>query len=228
MALKQAKITQQPNEKRYHTINLLEAAVISGTEVRITPVDTYKLTTLSGEKFTYLEPVDTYIILDERPKVHLLQRYGWFKEDSEIIPIIAYIPTHLLYRHTNDDGTLVTERRYITDTEYIDEPKPTVENYLVLKGNEFTQLLNTGSSTHFELKELPIKRGTLINIKYDFLEHTKDVSTFYVTDVKVDTVSLNYIANLVPYKHDMSDTFKQPEVDETTRSSHSLFDPEKY
>lgn len=180
MALRQAKIQPRIEEKRYITLQLLEASFVSGNEVDITPVDEYTLTDLSGEQFTYLPKVSTYVIFDERPKVHLLKNLGWYREDSEIVPIIAYIPTHLLYDKATDE----------------------VINEVKLNGNEMQQLVKTGESDNYRLRELKIVRGTLMEILYDFLDIKEN--KFYVSDVKVDTISVNYIARLVPFKNDKS------------------------
>lgn len=107
MALPQARITPTLKEKRYNTLNFLEASVMGGNKVGISQVDNYKITDLSGELFTYKEPIETYITFDQRPSVKLLQKYGWYRDEQEVSPIIAYIPTHLLYdmdkliKHTN-------------------------------------------------------------------------------------------------------------------------------
>lgn len=53
MALRQAKIQPTLEEKRYITLQFLEAAFMSGSEVNITPVEAYGLSDLSGERFTY-------------------------------------------------------------------------------------------------------------------------------------------------------------------------------
>ena len=98
MALRRAKILPTVQEKRHITLNFLEAAYMSGTRVVITPVTDYSLSTLSGESFEYGDSIETWIIYDERPKVSLLKRLGWYREDDEHLPQIAHIPTHLLYR----------------------------------------------------------------------------------------------------------------------------------
>lgn len=93
-------------EKRYYTLNFLESAVMGGSPVDITTVVDKEITDLSGEKFTYSdEKISTYVIFDERPKVNLLKTYGWYREDGPV-PIIAYIPTHLLYNKTGGDATV--------------------------------------------------------------------------------------------------------------------------
>ena len=178
MALRSAKIQPTIEEKRYITIQFLEAAFMSGSNVNITPVKAYGLTSLSGEQFVYEEPLDTYVIFDERPKVSLLQKLGWFREDAEILPIIAYIPTHLLYEKSTDE----------------------VVNEVLLDGTEIQALVKTGESENYILKELKIIRGTLIDIYYDFINEKNN--KFYVADVKTDVVSINYVARLVPFKTD--------------------------
>lgn len=229
MALQRAKITQTIEEKRYYTLNFLEAAVVAGTEVIITPVDKYEITTLSGELFTYLNPINTYVILDQRPSVHLLQKYGWFKEDQTIVPIIAYIPTHLLFRHTDDEGNRIGYYEYddFGEGTWVDTPE--INNYVALSGKEFQQLVKEGVSDYRQLMALPIKRGTIISIKYDFIPDTITASQFVVSDVKVDTVSLNYIANLVPYKHDIEEDQKEPAtVEDDGTKTYTKFNPSDY
>jgi len=178
MALRQAKILPTLEEKRYITLQFLEAAYVSGSEVNIRQVEGYGLTNLSGERFTYMPPVNTYVIFDERPKPWLLQKYGWFRENAEIIPIVAYLPTHLLYDKVTNE----------------------VVNEVLLDGNQTQDLVKNNESTDYILKDLKITRGALIDIYYDFNPEKKN--TFYVADVKTDLVSINYVANLVPYKND--------------------------
>lgn len=177
MALRQAKIQPTLQEKRYIILQFLEASYVSGNEVNITPVKAYGLTSLSGEEFVYDDTIGTYIIFDERPKVSLLKKLGWYREDSEIKPILAYMPTHLLYN--KETGEVVNE--------------------VLLDGTETSQLVKTGESENYILKDLKVIRGTIVDIFYDFL--SEKLNKFYVADVKVDTISINYIANLVPYKN---------------------------
>lgn len=176
IAKKTAQLRQSTNEKKYYTLQLLESAFMLGSEVTITPVRNYKLDYKSGEKFEYKEPVDTYVIFDERPKVSLLQRLGWYREGQDT-PIIAYIPTHLLYsKKTNK-----------------------VVNETTLYNKKFKSII-VGTDREYELKPIVITRGAIIDIKYDFVENTDN--KFYVANSKIDTVSLQYVAALVPYKHD--------------------------
>lgn len=202
MALRQAKIQPTVEEKRYITLQFLESAFMSGSAVSITPVNTYNLTDLSGETFTYLDKVNTFVIFDERPKVNLLKSLGWFREDAEVAPILAYIPTHLLYSKETDK----------------------VVNELLLDGTETQDLVKTGESANYELKELKITRGALVDIFYDFINENNN--RFYVADVKVDLISINYIANLVPYKYDAT----KEGTEEQNPSNHSYikFDSNKY
>jgi len=177
MALGQAKIQPTITEKRYMTIQFLEAAFVSGNRVQITPVTNYNVTNLSGEQFTYGTPIETYIIYDDRPKVSLLKSLGWYREDDSIKPQIAQIATHLIYRKSDN----------------------TVINELLLVGDEFQQLVQTGESASYILKPLQIARGTLIDVYYDFAP-TK-INRFYVVEPKLDTVSINYTCNIMPYKY---------------------------
>lgn len=194
MALRQAKIQPTLQEKRYITLQFLEAAYMSGSEVNIHQVKAYGLTTLSGERFTYENPVNCYVIFDERPTPKLLQKYGWFREDTDQIPIVAYIPTHLLY----------------------DKETEEVVNEVLLDGTESQMLVQTGESVHYELRELNIIRGAILDIFYDFAP--EKLNKFYVADVKTDLVSINYVANLVPYKHD-----KPSETPEDANKSNQTF-----
>ena len=202
MALLRAKIQPTEEEKRYITLQHLEAGYMSGSRTLITPVDTYGLTTLSGEQFTYKEPVETYVIFDERPKPFLLQKLGWFRENAEQIPILAYIPTHLLY----------------------DKVSGEVINEVILRGNETRQLVETGESEDYILQELKITRGAILDVFYDFAPDK--LNKFYVADVKTDLVSINYIANLVPYKYDAD---KEAEEDQNTSNGEYLdFNSDEY
>lgn len=194
MALQRAKIQPTLEEKRYITLQFLEAAFMSGSNVQIFPVKAYGLTQMSGEQFFYDEPVDTYIIFDERPKVHLLQRLGWYREDTEIAPILAYIPTHLLYSKATGE----------------------VVNEVLLGGTEMQQLVKTGESENYILKDLKIIRGTLVEIYYDFINEKEN--KFYVADSKVDIVSITYVARLVPFKAD-----KESETPDDTNKSNTRF-----
>lgn len=267
MALRQAKIQPTIQEKRYITLQFLEAAYVSGNRVIITPVDTYSLSTLSEEQYTYKDPVETYIIYDERPKVGLLKKFGWFREDEENLPQIAFIPTHLLYqKFTWDSGiviftvepvepeegdqwfdesinTLYTYSNEAWDTGVvleIEEPEEFTElgqtwfdkdtstlytviegpviNEVLLEGDEMQSLVTTGESDNYVLKPLEIKRGTLMDVFFDFapgqtlptptgpydfaVDNSTVINRFYVTEPRIDTVSINYTCKLMAYKYD--------------------------
>lgn len=194
MALRQAKIEPTIEEKRYITLQFLEGAFMSGSSVKISPVKAYGITDLSGEHFVYDTEIETYVIFDERPKVHLLQKLGWYREDSEIAPVLAYISTHLLYNKEADE----------------------VVNEVLLDGETMQDLVATGESDQYELRDLKITRGALIDVYYDFL-HEKE-NRFYVADVKTDLVSINYIARLVPFKYD-----KEGETPDDVNKSNTKF-----
>lgn len=206
VAVKQAQIRPDLREKRQLTLDFLEASVMQGSEVDITPVIHSNITDLSGEEFTYLPSINTYITFSERPSVKLLRQYGWFREDAEIQPIVAFMPTHLLYKKREDGNAL--------------EPTDVV-NFLKLEGDEYQDLVNTGESQNYVLKPLRILRGTIVDIHYDFLPD--NTNKFYVTDVKVDTVSINYVANLMPYKYDKAlegdQDYNTPQLSVNTRDN---------
>lgn len=364
MALQSTKIIPSLQEKRYYTLQFIEAATIGGSKVKIIPVAKHSVTELSGEVFNYNtgKSIDTYIIFEERPKVNLLKSLGWYREDGQS-PIIAYIPTHVLRKYNlkteyttkdffidpdghfinylnkdiiikqgtkislKDDYTfydvtnihLLTENEWSTDVigaqdtsvifqednfvyfrynlskppillrdfsectphetevfeddevlwdpaslellykgsntwhitrlvtyldedafaehQYISERFPIaklidkistyeevlttgqVVNYYALQNLDVTKLVQTGRTDDYILDELPIIRGTKLDIEYDFLPDVLNpldpmggrirdmkgvVNSFFVTDVKVDLVSLNYIASLIPYQGSIS------------------------
>lgn len=193
MAIKQAKVQPTIEEKRYNLIQFLEAAFMQGNEVNLHTVKDYKISKLSGEAFEYNEPINTYIIYHERPKVNLLKTMGWYREDDENKPQIAEIPTWLLK----------------------DKQTGEVVNEVLLEADEFQQLVKTGESQNYILEPLEIKRGTLLDIVYDFMP--TNVNRFYVTDVHIDTVSINYMALIMPYKYDLDKTtYKDEDADETS------------
>lgn len=183
MALPQAKIQPTIEEKRLLTLKFLEASVMQGSKVTITPVDKLDISKLSGESASYLEPIDTYITFDDRPSVKLLRSYGWYREDQEILPIVAYIPTHLLYHRK--PGQIEVKAKDIA-------------NYTLLQNEDYQDLVKHGESEDYALKYLPIKRLTIVDIYYDYLPDVKN--TFYVADVKVDLIATNYVVNLMPYR----------------------------
>jgi len=193
LAIKQAKVQPTIEEKRYNLIQFLEAAFMQGNEVNLHTVKDYKISKLSGEAFEYNEPINTYIIYHERPKVNLLKTMGWYREDDENKPQIAEIPTWLLK----------------------DKQTGEVVNEVLLEADEFQQLVKTGESQNYILEPLEIKRGTLLDIVYDFMP--TNVNRFYVTDVHIDTVSINYMALIMPYKYDLDKTtYKDEDADETS------------
>jgi hypothetical protein len=193
LAIRQAKVQPTIEEKRYNLIQFLEAAFMQGNEVNLHTVKDYKISKLSGEAFEYNEPINTYIIYHERPKVNLLKTMGWYREDDENKPQIAEIPTWLLK----------------------DKQTGEVVNEVLLEADEFQQLVKTGESQNYILEPLEIKRGTLLDIVYDFMP--TNVNRFYVTDVHIDTVSINYMALIMPYKYDLDKTtYKDEDADETS------------
>lgn len=208
MALRNAQITQSLNEKRYNTLLLLEASYVSGNKVRITPVKNYDLTDLSSEVFEYDTPITTFIILNERPKVDLLKRMGWYRENVET-PMIATIPTHLLY---NKETGL-----------------PTLD--VMISGTELKDIVNTGETSNeapavnYELRPIKINRGTLIDIFYDFLseDEARAENRFMVGRSFVDTVSLFYTVELVPYKYPSE---ANPAADSNSNTKFINFDNE--
>lgn len=240
-----SRIIPNLQEKRYYTLNLIESAVMSGSKVYIREVDRNKwkqtingeevynpLTELSGEVFYYKKDpddntkdliIETYIIFDERPKVNLLKTLGWFREDG-VAPILAYIPTHLVYNINGKE----------------------VNNYDVFAGIDFRRLIKEGHTDKYELKPLEVIRGTLVDIEYDFLPKLTDgkddplgiTNRFFVADVKVDPISLNYVANLMPYRFPLDKTGEVDSAEKVVKDkdgkeldgnqSYITFDSSKY
>jgi len=225
MAKASARILPSIEEKRYVTLQFLEGAFISGTRVRITPVKTYTISDLSKETYTYDTPVDCYIIYNERPKVSLLKQHGWYRDNQEgPLPQIAQIATHLLY--TKGDVSI---------------PVHDVQ----LLGNNMRALVKTGQSDNYILKPLVIKRGTLIDVFYDFappkaLTTEEEVSQFESThstvlDLEVETVTVEdkYIVTVALQAFDLLSSAAKTELapeklllDNLLEEIESLEDPE--
>lgn len=184
MALRQAKATPTIEEKRMMTLDFLEASYMHGNKVAIHTVDDYDVSILNAEDYKYNEPVETYIIFDDRPKVQLLKKLGWYREDDEIKPSLAYIPTHLLWE-TIQDLEIETKQ---------------VANEIKLENKDYQELVKHGKHGSLSLEFLKVIRGTLVDIFYDFMPDT--INRFYISEVRVDTVSINYVVKLVPYKYD--------------------------
>lgn len=199
------KVQPQVNEKYNITLQFLESAFINGNDVIITQVDNYELTELAGEKFTYKEPFNAYIIYDERPSVYLLKNLGWYREGNEN-PSIAYISTHVL--KDKRTGEIIWGE--------------------VIDGQDYQLLVKQGESQNYKLEPIKIIRGTLIDVFYDFLPESRN--RFYVTEVKVDTVSINYIVSLKPYKHIVGPEYEDKEAVEQNPSNHKYldFDSDKF
>ena len=77
-----SRILPTLDEKRYYTLQFLEAAVMGGSPVIITTVQDKSITDLSGEKFIYNydNPTRHLCYIEERPKVNLLKTYGWYRK----------------------------------------------------------------------------------------------------------------------------------------------------
>lgn len=194
---KNVKVQPAKTEKYNLTLQFLESAYMNGNDVIITQVDEYELTELTREVKTYKEPINAYIIYDERPKVNLLKNFGWYREGEES-PNIAYIPTHYLYDKESEEAVWGE----------------------IISGKDYQDLVKYGESDRYILKPLKIIRGTLIDVFYDFLPDS--INRFQVVDVRVDTVSINYIASLRPYRYRV-----EPKED-GTQEQYLDFDSERY
>lgn len=92
------KTSHARNEPTLNEIDLLqkqflEASYMGGTLVKYFRIMDVDVTKISSEKWTYRDPVELHIVYDKRPKVSLLKRLHWYREDSDIQPAIMYVPS---------------------------------------------------------------------------------------------------------------------------------------
>jgi len=70
----------------------IESAYLRGTEVTlILPEEVNRNIYHDPEIDTYLDGIEIDIILDRRPDRRMLEDLNWYKEDSDILPLVAYI-----------------------------------------------------------------------------------------------------------------------------------------
>jgi hypothetical protein len=158
--------------------------------------------------------------------------------DAEFEEYITDIKVHALqneYNNFNDNGWIaihtnlgkMTVYPYGTpteSTEYAGVMGLAVQSETLLNGEVMQDLVKTGDSDEYILKELKITRGAILDVFYDFAPDK--LNKFYVADVKTDLVSINYIANLVPYKYDAD---KEAEEDQNTSNGEYLdFNSDEY
>jgi hypothetical protein len=63
----------------------------------------------------YKNPVRLHVILDEQPKTKILKELGWFTEDTDIKPILMYLP---IYKNTHG-GLLKIDSNCLVEIEYV-------------------------------------------------------------------------------------------------------------
>jgi hypothetical protein len=295
MAKAIARILPSLEEKRYITLQFLEGAFMSGTKVKITPVKTYNISDLSKEIYTYDEPIECYIIYNERPKVSLLKQFGWYRDNQEgPLPQVAQIATHLLYKKPEPfvppvyetveeeveafelahvealaltvETVVIADRAIVQSAllayEYLTEeareileqekdlldlvlaeiieqeldaevepvlpvvPQPEIIHDVQILGNEMRALVKTGESSKYILQPINIRRGTIIDVFYDFAPEREN--RFIVVDPFIDTISINYTCNIMPYRYEK--TTEVPEEDDARKNSNKWlnFDATKH
>lgn len=69
----------------------IEAAELLGTKIKIALMVDFEKDLYKDPTFDRTGGEDLDIILNERPNRKYLESLGWFNEDSEVVPIIAYI-----------------------------------------------------------------------------------------------------------------------------------------
>lgn len=73
-----------------------EMAALRGQPVKYRyPLENKRYTTHTELRASYSDPIDTNIIFEEYPKQRTLKRHGWFSENSDDKPYIAYVDYHL-------------------------------------------------------------------------------------------------------------------------------------
>lgn len=82
-----------PSEKEMELLSKmqLEAAKMKGTEVEINLVDDFDLDINHDPEYKFLEGDSLDIILEERPSERFLKSLGWYSEEEDDLPLIAYI-----------------------------------------------------------------------------------------------------------------------------------------
>jgi len=68
-----------------------EAAKQKGNKVTVSFVDNVTLNNQHDADIDFSVPEEIDIILDERPRKEVLRTYGWYSEDEDYVPLLAYI-----------------------------------------------------------------------------------------------------------------------------------------
>ena len=68
-----------------------EMANLWGVNAKLFQIDSINPYLLEHQ-IVYKDPVELLVVLDEHPKIKTLEALGWFSEDDEILPLIAYLP----------------------------------------------------------------------------------------------------------------------------------------
>jgi len=68
----------------------LEAGKLLGTEVKIKFIDDRELDLYNDPNYDFESDMSLYIILDQRPRIRILEKLGWYDEDQDDLPMLAY------------------------------------------------------------------------------------------------------------------------------------------
>lgn len=140
--------------------------------------------------FTYDEPVDVAYHIDPLPSKKILNRYGWFTEDTESLPIIMY----LTYYDMNNKPVLIQEGTRVE----ISAKASIMPNDITTRLFQVTEL-----RTDFELNQCVCK---VVPVR---LEQTENVKV--LADKKDPGLENKYLDREIYYEESIEPT---PEPDE--------------
>jgi hypothetical protein len=88
------------NEQGLFNTNIHESFRLLGLEVRLHQIDTATQDFNRHSKYTYKDAVTAHVMWYDSPEIRVLKGLGWYSEDSESLPILAYVP-----RQSEDNST---------------------------------------------------------------------------------------------------------------------------
>ena len=191
------KVKLLREEKIFNTLHFIEAAEQHGILVGLLLVneELSSKTDLGTEKFVYHEtPIMQYVIHHDtsgRPKQQMLKYANIIKEKYKDSGHVMEIPMYYLYDKQENK-------------EAID---------VRLTGDDIKNLVKTEDSVGYQLKYLPIRRGTIIFLPQEFFTPElpiglDDVAThnlYQITEVYIDIDAVSYECIVVPYKTSISE-----------------------
>jgi len=78
-------------ETKLFVNQFLEAAKLQGTAITIMVVTKVDRDLYKDPDYTYEHAQKLDVILNERPNRYVLDSYGWYNEDDEVVPMIMYV-----------------------------------------------------------------------------------------------------------------------------------------